>query len=134
MGRAVSEIIGSLMMTMIVISLFAVVYAVSLPQISSFLGNVVYSTSQSSQQVQTYVVVEAISLNGAKIGIYVYNAGLVPAEISAVFVNGVRFNQTVTLGVDSTACIQVSLPTSLKPPYQILVFTQEGFTTGVTWP
>jgi len=130
--KGLSEIIGSLITTMIVISLFVVVYVTSLPAMESFLGNVVFTTQKQSKVIQEDLVIEQVAVNGAGAFVWVANVGLVPVTVTNVYVNGQGATVSVPLGLSSTA--EITVPVSgLTPPYYVVVVTSDGYSASVTW-
>ncbi len=132
MQKGLSEIIGSLITTMIVISLFVVVYVTTLPTLENFLGNAVYTTQKQANVVQEDLVIEEVAVNGAYATVWVANVGLVPVTVTNVYVNGQGSQVNVPIGLSSTA--KVTIPVSgITPPYYVVVTTSDGYSTSVTW-
>jgi flagellin-like protein len=132
--KGLSEIIGSLIATMIVISLFVVIYVTSLPGLENFLGNAVYTTQKEAKVVQEDLVIEEVAVNAASgsVQIWVANVGLVPVTITEVYVNGQGTPLNVNVGLSATVMISVSVK-SPTPPYYVVVITSDGYSTSVTW-
>jgi len=130
--RGLSEIMGSLITTMIVISLFLVVYVTSLPAMESFLGNVVFTTQKQSKTIQEDLVIEQVAVNSSGAFVWVANVGLVPVTVTEVYVNGQGTAVNVPLGLSSTVVIKASV-SGVTPPYYVVVVTSDGYSTSVTW-
>jgi flagellin-like protein len=132
--KGLSEIMGSLITTMIVISLFVVVYVTTLPALESFLGNAVYTTQKEVKQVQEDLVIEefAVNLTSNSAHIWVANVGLQPVTITQVYVNGQGSKVNVYIGLSDTVEITVPISGS-APSYYVVVITSDGYSTSVTW-
>ncbi|WP_449463385.1 hypothetical protein PQ610_03140 [Tardisphaera miroshnichenkoae] len=134
MRKGLSEIIGSLIATMIVISLFTVVYVTSLPALESFLGNAVYTTQKEAKVVQEDLVIEQVAVNSAanSAQIWVANVGLQPVTVTQIYVNGQGSKVNVYVGLSQT--VEITVPVGdPTPPYYVVVITSDGYSTSVTW-
>ncbi len=132
--KGLSEIVGSLIATMIVVSLFTVVYVTSLPALESFLGNAVYTTQKEAKVVQEDLVIEEVAVNSASNSaqIWVANVGLQPVTITQVYVNGQGTPENVDVGLSATVMMTASVKNT-TPPYYVVVITSDGYSTSVTW-
>ncbi|MGI0091944.1 MAG: archaellin/type IV pilin N-terminal domain-containing protein [Nitrososphaerales archaeon] len=112
--RAISEIIATLLMIVIVVGLGATVFAFATSGFSSF-GNSFYNLFQSSSnQIAEDVVIEQVAFTNtgmpstSGITLYVMNAGVSPSTIEAVYV------QNVTATVFVKQFIGSPLPVSIN--------------------